>query len=113
MSRHWFAMFLLIATLSPFSTISSFFKARTIFSFSIFEKSYEFFISRLMQNLNSSDLNFYFDEEKVFLNLRQKFSAQKIFLIADESLILLRKTASLSLDRKLTLINIFNQICYE
>ena len=83
------------------------------FSFSIFEKSYEFFISRLMQNLNSSDLNFYFDEEKVFLNLRQKFSAQKIFLIADESLILLRKTASLSLDRKLTLINIFNQICYE
>jgi DNA polymerase III subunit delta' len=83
------------------------------FSFEIFEKSYEFFISRLLKNLNNSDLNFYFDEEKVFLNLRQKFAAKKIFIIADKTLFLLRKTVSSSLDKKLTLINIFNQICYE
>jgi len=83
------------------------------FSFAIFEKSYEFFISRLLQNLNNSALNFYFDEEKVFLNLRQKFSAKQIFAIADESLILLRKTTPLSLDRKLTLINIFNHLFHE
>jgi len=83
------------------------------FSFEIFEKSYEFFISRLLKNLNSSDLNFYFDEEKVFLNLRQKFAAKKIFTITDETLLLLRKTAPASLDKKLTLINIFNQLCYE
>lgn len=83
------------------------------FSFAVFEKSCEFFISRLLKNLNSSELNFYFDEEKIFLNLRQKFSAKKIFQIADESLTLLRKTAPLSLDKKLTLINIFNQLCHE
>jgi DNA polymerase III subunit delta' len=83
------------------------------FSFEIFEKSYEFFTSRLLKNLNSSDLNFYFDEEKVFLNLRQKFAAKKIFTIADETLLILRKTVPSSLDKKLTLINIFNQICHE
>ncbi len=83
------------------------------FSFEIFEKSYEFFISRLLKNLNSSALNFYFDEEKVFLNLRQKFAAKKIFTLADETLLLLRKTVPSSLDKKLTLINIFNQLCYE
>jgi len=83
------------------------------FSFTIFEKSFEFFISRLLKRLNAALDNFYFDEEKVFLNLIQKYSAQKIFMIADESLNLLRQTTQLSLDKKLSFINIFNQVCYE
>jgi len=83
------------------------------FSFTIFEKSFEFFISRLLTRLNAALDNFYFDEEKVFLNLIQKHSAQKIFTIADESLNLLRQTTQLSLDKKLSFINIFNQVCYE
>jgi DNA polymerase-3 subunit delta' len=83
------------------------------FSFTIFEKSFEFFISRLLKRLNAALDNFYFDEEKVFLNLIQKHSAQKIFTIADESLNLLRQTTQLSLDKKLSFINIFNQVCYE
>ena len=83
------------------------------FSFTIFEKSFEFFISRLLKRLNAALDNFYFDEEKIFLNLIQKYSAQKIFMIADESLNLLRQTTQLSLDKKLSFINIFNQVCYE
>ncbi|MES2961722.1 MAG: AAA family ATPase [Pseudomonadota bacterium] len=82
------------------------------FSFIIFEKSFEFFISRLLKRLNAALDNFYFDEEKVFLNLIQKHSSQKIFMIADESLNLLRRTTQLSLDKKLSFINIFNQVCY-
>jgi len=83
------------------------------FSFTIFEKSFEFFISRLLKRLNAALDNFYFDEEKIFLNLIQKYSAQKIFMIADKSLNLLRQTTQLSLDKKLSFINIFNQVCYE
>ncbi len=83
------------------------------FSFTIFEKSFEFFISRLLKRLNAALDNFYFDEEKVFLNLIQKYSAQKIFIIGDEALNLLRRTTQLSLDKKLSFINIFNQVCYE
>jgi len=80
------------------------------FSFAIFEKTFEFFINRLLKNLSSLSLNFFFNEEEVFLNLIQKFSAKEIFAIADETLILLHKTTSLNLDKKLTLINIFNQL---
>ncbi len=83
------------------------------FSFVIFEKTFEFFISRLIKRLNIADFNFYFDEEKVFLKIISKFSVIKILAIADESLFLLRRTTSLSLDKKLSFINIFNQICYE
>jgi replication-associated recombination protein RarA len=82
------------------------------FPFTVFEKSFEFFISRLLKQLNVSALNFYFDEEKIFLHLTQKFPAKRIFSIADESLTLLRKTTSLNLDKKLSFVNIFNQICY-
>ncbi len=83
------------------------------FSFTIFEKIFEFFISRLLKNLNNAETKFFFDEKEVFLILTQKFSTKKIFAIADESLIPLRKTTSLYLDKKLCIINIFNRICYE
>lgn len=82
------------------------------FPFVIFEKNFEFFISRLLKNLVSSEMKFFFDEREVFANLKQKFSNKKIFAIADETLILLHKTAALNLDKKLSCINIFNQICH-
>jgi len=82
------------------------------FSYVIFEKSCEFFISRLLKRVNTSAINFYFDEEKIFLNIIQKFPSKTIFIKAEESLTLLRKTTSMSLDKKLSFINIFNQFCY-
>lgn len=83
------------------------------FSFVIFEKIFEFFISRLLKNLNGVETKFFFDEKEVFANLTQKFSTKKIFAIADESLIMLHKTTSLYLDKKLCMTNIFNRICYD
>lgn len=83
------------------------------FSFTIFEKIFEFFTNRLIKFLSGMPLNFFFNEEEVFLNLTQKFPAKQIFAIADESLILLHKTTSLNLDKKLTFINLFNKISYE
>lgn len=82
------------------------------FSFSICEKSCEFFFNRLAKSIHNPEIEFFFEEEKVFLNLIRKFPPEKIFTILDESLNLLRKTASLSLDKKLSFINIFNRICY-
>lgn len=82
------------------------------FPFVIFEKSYEFFIARLLKRLHSSEMNFYFDEEKVFLNLVKKLSPEEIFTLASESLSLAHKALTLSLDKKLNFINIFNRICY-
>lgn len=82
------------------------------FPFVIFEKSYEFFTTRLLKRLHSSEMNCYFDEEKVFLNLVKKFRPEEIFTMADESLSLAHKALPLSLDKKLNFINIFNRICY-
>ncbi len=82
------------------------------FPFTIFEKCCEFFFARLAKFSNNVAINFYFEEEKVFLNLIRKFPPEKIFTIQDESLKDLRKTASLNLDKKLSFINIFNHICY-
>jgi DNA polymerase-3 subunit delta' len=78
------------------------------FSFIIFEKIFEFFIARLLKNLMNSEMKFFFDEQEVFANLTQKFSHKEIFAIADEALILLHKTTAMSLDKKLSFINIFN-----
>lgn len=82
-------------------------------SFDIFEKSYEFFLNRLLKNSSGNLFNFFFDEEKVFFNLCQKFSTQKILELSDSTLPTLHKTNSLNLDKKLILITIFNKICYE
>lgn len=83
------------------------------FSFAVFEKIYEFFISRALAFFNGFSPQSYFDEAQVFANLHHKFSAEKFLVIADETLTLLRKTTPLSLDKKLSLINIFNQITYD
>lgn len=83
------------------------------FSFAVFEKIYEFFISRLIKFSSNAQMEFFFDEKEVFQNLNLKFTRKKIFHIADESLTLLRKTSSLHLDKKLSFLNIFNQLSYE
>ena len=83
------------------------------FSFSILQKIMEFFFNRTLKFSSNSQLEFYFSEEEVFLNLIQKIPPQKIFTIVDESLILLNRTIALNLDKKLTFINIFNNISYE
>lgn len=82
------------------------------FPFLIAEKSCEFFFSRLSKSINTSAISYFFEEEKVFLNLIRKFPPEKIFSICDESLKLLRKTTALNLDKKLSFINIFNNLCY-
>ncbi len=74
------------------------------YSFQVTEKSCEFLFNRLGKFSRGTDLKFFFEEEKVFLTLAKK----DIFPIYDETLILLNKTQSLHLDKKLTLINIFN-----
>jgi DNA polymerase III delta prime subunit len=76
------------------------------YSFQITEKSCEFFFNRLSKFSRGTDLKFFFEEEEVFLTLAKK----DIFPIYDKTLILLNKTQSLHLDKKLTLINIFNQL---
>ncbi len=83
------------------------------YSFQITEKSCEFFFNRLIKFSCGSKPKFFFEEEKVFLTLKQKLSNEEIFRICDESLILLRKTQSLHLDKKLTLINIFNHFAND
>jgi DNA polymerase III gamma/tau subunit len=83
------------------------------FSFIILKKILEFFFNRYLKFSNSSQLDFFFNEEEIFLELIKKFSAKEIFSILDESLISLNKTIALNLDKKLTFINIFNRICYD
>lgn len=80
------------------------------FSFVIFEKIFNFFSNRLVRFSNHLPLSFYFNEEEIFLDLIQKIKKEKIFTIFDESLILLGKTASLNLDKKMSVINVFNKM---
>jgi DNA polymerase-3 subunit delta' len=79
------------------------------FSFAVFEKTFEFFTSRLIRFYNNSETVFFFNEKEIFSKLTTKFQLKEFFSRCDEILILLRRTTSLNLDKKLTLINIFNQ----
>ncbi len=78
------------------------------FSFLIFERIFTFFANRLIKFINNFSVNFFFNEEEIFLKLIQKFKSDEIFLIVDESLFLLNKTISVNLDKKTAVINIFN-----
>ncbi len=80
------------------------------FSFLIFEKIFEFLISRLSRSALGQTPKFFFEEAAVFTKILQQFSLDEIFAINDESLNILRKTTNLYLDSKLCLINIFNKI---
>jgi len=80
------------------------------FPFLIFEKIFDFLISRLSKAQLGLTPKFFFEEAAIFTKILQQFSLAEIFAINDESLNVLRKTANLYLDRKLCLINIFNKI---
>jgi len=80
------------------------------FSFEIIAEILEFFLNRLIKFLSNSEIDFCFSEKEVFLNLRERLSLKEIFIISDNIKNSLQKTKSLNLDKKLTFINIFNQI---
>lgn len=80
------------------------------FSFLIFERIFDFLISRLSKCQLGAAPKFFFEEAAVFTKILQEFSLAEIFAINDESLNVLRKTTNLYLDSKLCLINIFNKI---
>lgn len=81
--------------------------------FEVFEKSYEFFFSRLLKNSFGQNFDFFFEEEKIFFNLCQKFSTKNLLLLKDSTFANLYKVNQLNLDKKLAVITIFNKICYE
>lgn len=83
------------------------------FSITTFEKIFEFFSHRLFKFSVGAKMNFFYNEEEIFLKLNQKFSTKKIFANIEESLVFLHKTTSLNLDKKLCLTNIFNRISYD
>lgn len=78
------------------------------YSFESFEKSYLFFANRLVKFFNCLKIDFYFNEEEIFVTLMKKSSLDKIFKIIEKSSDLISKTNSLNLDKKLTITNIFN-----
>jgi DNA polymerase-3 subunit delta' len=80
------------------------------FSLEIISEILTFLINRLVKFLNNSEIDFYFDEKEIFTALKKKFSLKEIFIIFDNINNSLQKTKSLNLDKKLTFINIFNQI---
>ncbi len=80
------------------------------FSFDIFSEILEFFFGRLIKFLSGAEVDFYFEEKEIFLNIRANFTLEKIFTISDAVRNSLHKTKSLNLDKKLSFINIFNQI---
>ncbi len=83
------------------------------FPFVIFEKCSEFFFCRLQKMSQNLLKDFYFEEEKVFYSLLKNFTTKELFILSDKSLDLVKKTPRLNLDKKLTLINIFNLITNE
>ena len=83
------------------------------FSFVIFERIIEFMFSRLAKFSVMPNNKLFFEEREVFGQILQKSSTAEIFQINDEIMKSLHKTASLYLDSKLCLINIFNRISYE
>ncbi|MBU6339399.1 MAG: AAA family ATPase [Rickettsiales bacterium] len=80
------------------------------FSLEVMAETLEFFLNRLIKFLNNSEIDFYFDEKEVFFALKEKLSLKEVFVIYDNIRNSLQKTRSLYLDKKLTFINIFNQI---
>jgi DNA polymerase-3 subunit delta' len=80
------------------------------FSFRNFEIVFEFFINRLTKFFSSLEIDFYFNEKEIFLNLVKKISQEELFAITDESFQILTKTNHLHLDKRLSVINVFNLI---
>lgn len=80
------------------------------FDFTIFARIFQFLISRFIKNFHQNQQKLFFEEKEVFAKLKEKFSLEKILKINDEITPNLNKVSHLYLDKKLALINIFNQL---
>jgi len=83
------------------------------FPFLLIEKCCEFFFCRLQKLTQNQITKFYFEEEQTFYQILNSIPPKEVFIISDKALSLLRKTTSLNLDKKLTLINIFNLLNHD
>jgi len=81
-------------------------------SFIIFERILLHFFSQWLKFNNQILIEYFFNESAIFDFLLPKFSSQQILNLANESLKNLEKVTTSHLDKKLNLINIFNQIIY-
>ncbi len=78
----------------------------------IFSEIIRFFLKRLSSYNNGTIEFFIFDEKEVFVDLHKKFSQEKFFDLNSKINSSLNFNLSLNLDKKLTFINIFNNICF-
>jgi len=83
------------------------------FNFEIFIKVVNFFLQRLSLYNAGLMSYFLFTEKEIFTQLNTKFNKEKLFNLSDNIGNSLSKTIPFGLDKKLILINIFNQICFE
>lgn len=80
------------------------------FAFEIVQETILFFFNRFIKFINNFENDFYFNEKAVFFDLQNNLNKPELFDYIDNITNLLQKTNSLNLDKKLSLINIFNQI---
>ena len=78
------------------------------FDFNNFIEISDFLFLRYIKYLNGKIDFFIFEEKEVFQELQNKFDLTKIFQIKDEASQNLMRAISLSLDKKLSVINFFN-----
>lgn len=78
------------------------------FNFEIFVKCYEFFNYRFCKFLSQNNFVTFFEEDKVFEKLKDKYQLKQYLKFSDDNLELLHKTIPFNLSKKLSFINIFN-----
>ncbi len=83
------------------------------FSFEIIEEITLFFLNRLLKFFSGFKIDFYFNEKEVFLHLKNNISFTNLLDLEEKVKILLQKNNSLNLDKKVTLINVFNLISFS
>jgi len=82
------------------------------FNFDIFIRCYEFFILRAQKSYSDIGFEKYYEEDKVFDKIKQKFSHSQLQDNFDENINVLYKTIPLNLSKKLTFINIFQSLIH-
>ena len=83
------------------------------FNFDIFIRCYEFFILRLLKDYSNFKFTKFYEEEEVFIKLKQKFNSSVLQASFDENLNILYKTIPLNLSKKLSFINAFQSPIHE
>ncbi len=80
------------------------------FNFMVFALIVEFFVNRLLKTYANVSFETFFNESEVFASLVGRVSWQKVTAQIDEILRISAKTDRFSLDRKISIINIFNSL---